>query len=70
MFTIRTRSETSHARTGTLHLAHGDVRTPAFIPLATKGTVKTLETREVARDQGIYAAAVFQSTPVPGASTR
>ena len=48
MFTIRTRSPDSFARTGTLELAHGEVRTPAFVPLATKGTVKTLEPREVA----------------------
>ncbi|HEX3325271.1 MAG TPA: tRNA guanosine(34) transglycosylase Tgt [Solirubrobacterales bacterium] len=36
------------ARTGALHTAHGQVRTPAFIPLATKGTVRGLEAREVA----------------------
>jgi queuine tRNA-ribosyltransferase len=36
------------ARAGTLHTAHGAVRTPAFIPLATKGTVRGLESREVA----------------------
>ncbi len=36
------------ARTGILHTAHGPVRTPAFIPLATKGTVRGLEAREVA----------------------
>jgi queuine tRNA-ribosyltransferase len=47
MFTIRTRSSASRARTGTLRLAHGDVQTPAFVPLATRGTVKTLEPREV-----------------------
>jgi queuine tRNA-ribosyltransferase len=48
VFTVRTRSSESPARTGTLRLAHGEVRTPAFVPLATKGTVKTLESREVA----------------------
>jgi len=47
MFAVRTRSSISRARTGTLHLSHGDVRTPAFVPLATKGAVKTLEPREV-----------------------
>jgi queuine tRNA-ribosyltransferase len=31
-----------------LHTAHGPVATPAFIPLATKGTVRGLESREVA----------------------
>ena len=48
MFTVRTRVPGGLARTGTLHLAHGDVRTPAFVPLATKGAVKTLEPRDVA----------------------
>ena len=47
MFTVRTRCSSSLARTGTLHLAHGDVQTPAFVPLATKGAVKTLEPRDV-----------------------
>src|SRR5205814_704064 len=47
VFTVRTRSHDSLARTGTLHLAHGDVQTPAFVPLATKGVVKTLEPRDV-----------------------
>jgi queuine tRNA-ribosyltransferase len=36
------------ARAGVLHTAHGRVPTPAFIPLATKGTVRGLESREVA----------------------
>ncbi len=48
MFEIRTRAPGYGARTGTLHLAHGDVRTPAFVPLATRGAVRTLEPREVA----------------------
>ncbi len=48
MFTVRTRSPDQLARTGTLKLAHGDVRTPAFVPLATRGAVKTLEPRDVA----------------------
>jgi queuine tRNA-ribosyltransferase len=45
-FDIRTRDPGSFARTGTLRLHHGEVRTPAFVPLATKGVVKTLEVRE------------------------
>src|SRR5215212_2183905 len=36
------------ARAGVLHTAHGPVKTPAFIPLATKGTVRGLESAEVA----------------------
>jgi queuine tRNA-ribosyltransferase len=48
VFTVRTRSSDSLARTGTLRLAHGEVQTPAFVPLATRGAVKTLEPRDVA----------------------
>ncbi len=47
MFTFRSHTSASLARSGTLHLAHGDVRTPAFVPLATKGAVRTLEPRDV-----------------------
>jgi queuine tRNA-ribosyltransferase len=36
------------ARTGTLQTAHGPIETPAFIPLATKATVRGLESQEVA----------------------
>lgn len=36
------------ARTGLLHTSHGAVRTPAFIPLATKGSVRGLSSAEVA----------------------
>ncbi|HEX3172659.1 MAG TPA: tRNA guanosine(34) transglycosylase Tgt [Solirubrobacterales bacterium] len=37
------------ARAGMLHTAHGPVETPAFIPLATKATVRGLESSEVAQ---------------------
>jgi queuine tRNA-ribosyltransferase len=47
LFTIHARSPDSRARQGTLHLAHGDVATPAFVPLATRGAVKTLESRDL-----------------------
>jgi queuine tRNA-ribosyltransferase len=36
------------ARVGTIETAHGPIETPAFIPLATKGSVRGLESREVA----------------------
>jgi queuine tRNA-ribosyltransferase len=35
------------ARAGVLHTAHGDVRTPAFVPLASTATVKSLAASEV-----------------------
>jgi queuine tRNA-ribosyltransferase len=36
------------ARAGILRTAHGEIATPAFIPLATKGVVKSLAAHEVA----------------------
>ncbi len=48
MFSIRAQSVDSLARAGTLNLAHGSVRTPAFVPLATRGAVKGLDAQEVA----------------------
>ncbi len=36
------------ARAGVIHTAHGPIETPAFIPLATKGSVRGLDGEEVA----------------------
>lgn len=36
------------ARCGVIHTPHGPIETPAFIPLATKGSVRGLEAAEVA----------------------
>ncbi len=43
-----------HGRTGVIHTPHGDIQTPAFIPVATKATVKTL-TPEQIRSTGAQA---------------
>lgn len=42
IFDIIYKDEKSKARTGILHLPHGDVQTPVFMPVGTKGTVKAL----------------------------
>ena len=47
MLSVRNRAPGSLARTGTLHLSHGEVLTPAFVPLATRGAVKGLEPRDL-----------------------
>jgi queuine tRNA-ribosyltransferase len=45
-FTITARD--GAARAGVIHTAHGQVRTPAFVPLASTATVKSLHAAEVA----------------------
>ncbi|AEG82902.1 tRNA guanosine(34) transglycosylase Tgt [Corynebacterium ulcerans] len=43
-----------HGRTGVIHTPHGDIATPAFIPVATKATVKTLTPPQI-RSTGAQA---------------
>jgi queuine tRNA-ribosyltransferase len=45
--TFEISARDGEARTGMLRTPHGEVRTPAFVPLATKATVRGLESREV-----------------------
>jgi queuine tRNA-ribosyltransferase len=45
IFTIH--STDKHARLGTLSTAHGDIRTPAFMPVGTAATVKGMKPAEV-----------------------
>src|SRR3954469_18685835 len=44
---ILARDPGSRARASVLRTAHGEIRTPAFVPLATKATVKGLTPAEV-----------------------
>jgi queuine tRNA-ribosyltransferase len=41
-------SSNDHARLGVLHTAHGDIETPAFMPVGTAGTVKGMTPEAVA----------------------
>lgn len=43
-FTIQTKKG---IRTGIAHTAHGSFQTPAFMPIATRGAVKTIEAQEL-----------------------
>jgi queuine tRNA-ribosyltransferase len=42
IFEIKHKSSDGKARTGTIHLPHGDVRTPVFMPVGTNATVKAI----------------------------
>jgi queuine tRNA-ribosyltransferase len=46
-FELIGRSE--QGRTGKLSLPHGDMQTPFFMPIATKGAVKTLSSFDIER---------------------
>ena len=47
MFEFRVEATQGSARAGTLRLPHGSVRTPAFMPVGTQATVKTLAPDDV-----------------------
>ena len=47
MFTKSSSSSKSSARRGVLETAHGPLQTPFFMPIATKGAVKTISTADV-----------------------
>ncbi|WKK60687.1 tRNA guanosine(34) transglycosylase Tgt [Corynebacterium sp. P3-F1] len=59
-----------HGRTGVIHTPHGDIATPAFVPVATKATVKTL-TPEQIRQTGAQAilSNAYHLYLQPGADT-
>ena len=42
IFDIKHKNAGSKARTGVMHLPHGDVRTPVFMPVGTNATVKAM----------------------------
>lgn len=46
-FTILKKSKRSRARLGILSTPHGDIETPAFVPVATQAVVKTLTVQDV-----------------------
>lgn len=46
-FEITKKDNNSKARLGVIHTHHGDVITPQFLPIGTKGTVKTVTSEEL-----------------------
>lgn len=47
IFNVIAQNFGTKARTGTLRTAHGEVRTPAFMPVGTSGVVKTLSIQDL-----------------------
>ena len=46
-FTITDRDDLTQARIGSLRTAHGVINTPIFMPVGTRGTVKTCTPRDL-----------------------
>ncbi|MGD9246091.1 MAG: tRNA guanosine(34) transglycosylase Tgt, partial [Desulfobacterales bacterium] len=46
-FKIVATSDTTRARAGVLQTAHGEIKTPVFMPVGTLGTVKSLSPQEL-----------------------
>lgn len=66
-FRVLKKSKRSKARTGVIQTSHGKILTPSFVPVATKGTLKTIPPRDLA-DIGVQVAFVntFHLTVHPG----
>lgn len=47
IFKIKTKAPRSSARTAVLQTAHGQIRTPVFMPVGTRGTVKGLLPQQI-----------------------
>lgn len=47
-FEIIATDRKTQARTGIIHTAHGDIKTPAFVPVGTQASVKSLDNRDLA----------------------
>lgn len=54
-FTIEAKANGSRARAGTIKTPHGEIQTPAFIPVGTKATVKSLLPESVRDEVGAHA---------------
>jgi len=46
-FKIKYNDKRSNARVGVIHTVHGDIQTPAFVPVGTQATVKSLDNQDL-----------------------
>lgn len=67
MFKLLRKSKRSRARLGIIETPHGEIKTPALVPVATKGTLKTIPPKDL-KDIGVQVAFVntFHLTDHPG----
>ena len=46
-FTIKQKDKSSNARRGIVSTDHGDIQTPAFMPVGTLGAVKAVHIKDI-----------------------
>ena len=69
-FKILKKSKISLARIGIISTPHGDIETPSFVPVATRATVRTLESAEVlSAGSQILICNTYHLHVAPGEST-
>jgi len=59
-FTVH--AEVGRARASTLALPHGSVRTPVFMPVGTKGTIKGLSSRQMQEEEALAPEIILGNT--------
>ena len=52
------------ARAATVHLPHGSVRTPVFMPVGTKGTIKGLTSLQLTSEEGLNPEIILGKTVI------
>ncbi|AQQ08726.1 Queuine tRNA-ribosyltransferase [Sedimentisphaera cyanobacteriorum] len=68
VFEVKSKDEFSHARTGVLETAHGEIETPVFMPVGTRGSVKGLTPEQITEtDSQIILANTYHMMLRPGA---
>ena len=58
-FGFELKATSGNARRASVHTAHGDIQTPAFMPVGTYGTVKAMTPEEV---KGLGADIILGNT--------
>jgi queuine tRNA-ribosyltransferase/7-cyano-7-deazaguanine tRNA-ribosyltransferase len=67
-FEIHHRDPNNRARAGVIHTAHGDIETPAFMPVATQASVKGLTSQDLLDlDTQLIICNTYHLTLRPGA---
>ena len=64
------KDKKSNARTGIIHTGHGDIQTPAFMPVGTQASVKSLDQQDLlALDAEIILGNTYHLHLRPGEDT-